>query len=129
QWKFQQPQDKDDLENAFAANVASSDTGHTLAFGGVDRYAANGNSTVGFWFFQNPVSANANGTFSGVHTQGDLLLVVNFAVTSTTPPVQAYVWEGTDASGTIVPLSTPAGSTFASVPVGPVPVPWTFIDK
>src|SRR5262249_12804778 len=22
-----------------------------------------------------------------------------------------------------------AGSTFASVPVGPVPVPWTFIDK
>jgi hypothetical protein len=129
QWKLQQPQDKDDLENAFAATVASTDTGHTLAFAGVDRYSASGSSTVGFWFFQNPISVNANGTFSGVHTEGDLLLVVNFAVSITNPPVAAYVWEGTDATGTIVPFTPPAGSTFASVPAGPVPVPWTFIDK
>jgi hypothetical protein len=130
QWKYQQPQDKDDLENAFAATVPSTDTGHTIAIAGVDRYSASGNSTVGFWFFQNPISVNANGTFSGVHTEGDLLLVVNFSVSSTNPPVSAYVWEGTDAAGTILPMNNvPAGATFALVPVGPVPVPWTFIEK
>src|SRR5262249_36872038 len=75
QWKYQQPQDKDDLENGFGATVADPGTGHTLLFTGADRYAANGNTTVGFWFFQNTISANADGTFSGTHTDGDLLLV------------------------------------------------------
>src|SRR5205823_121672 len=118
-----------DIENAFGASLVNSATGHTILFAGVDRYAANGASTIGFWFFQQAVSANGNGTFSGTHTDGDLLLVVNFSVGGSSPTVAAYRWTGTDASGTLTPLSPPAGSTFALVNSGPVSVPWPFIDK
>ena len=129
QWKMQMPQDKDDLEHAFGAVITDPGTGHSLLVTGADRYAANGNSTVGFWFFQNPISTKTDGTFSGIHTDGDLLLVVDFSVSSSYPPVTAFRWTGTDASGTLTPLSTPAGSTFAVVPAGPITVPWSFIDK
>ena len=46
---------------------------------GMDRYSSNGDTTLGFWYFQNPISLNANGTFSGVHTDGDVLLTADFA--------------------------------------------------
>jgi hypothetical protein len=128
-WTFFKPQNKDDIADAFGATLTDAGTGHTLLSTGLDRYASNGDSTVGFWFFQQPVSANANGTFSGRHTDGDLLLVVDFSVGGSSPAVAAYRWTGTDASGTITLLSPPAGSTFALVPSGPVSVPWPFIDK
>ena len=128
-WKTQQPQDKDDIADAFGASYADAATGHQLAFAGLDRYAANGNATVGFWFFQTPVAAVAGGTFSGGHTDGDLLLVLDFTVGGSTPVVQVYRWTGTGTSGTLKLLSAPAGSTFASVNSGPVSVPWAFIDK
>jgi hypothetical protein len=129
QWKLQMPQDKDDIENAFGASVTSTSTGHTLLFGGLDRYAANGNSTVGFWFLQNPVSANANGTFSGVHKDGDILLVLNFPTVGSNPVVNVFRWTGTDASGSLTAVTPPAGSTFSFVNGAPFSVPWSFIDK
>src|SRR5262249_42992854 len=70
-WKVQMPQDKDDIADAFAASYADAVTGHQFVFAGLDRYSANGNATVGFWFFQQPVAAVAGGTFGGVHTDGD----------------------------------------------------------
>jgi hypothetical protein len=129
QWKVQQPQDKDDIENAFGASLTDAGTGHTLLFSGLDRYAANGSTTVGFWYFQQPVAANANGNFSGTHTDGDLLLVVNFTVGGSNPVVAAYRWTGTDALGGLTALKPPAGTTFANVNSGPISVPWSFIDK
>src|SRR5262249_47147686 len=129
QWKMQMPQDKDDVADAFGASLTDAGTGHQLLVAGLDRYAANGASTVGFWFFQKPVSVNANGTFSGIPSDGDLLLVVNFTVGGSPPVVAAYRWTGTDANGTLTPLSPPAGSTFANVNGGPVSVPWSFLDK
>src|SRR5262249_47809079 len=93
------------------------------------RFVSNGNATIGFWFFQQPISQKADGTFSGVHTNGDLLLVVNFTVGGSNPVVAAYRWNGTDTSGGLVALSPPAGSTFAQVNAGPVSVPWPFLDK
>ena len=80
QWKTQMPQDKDDIAHAFGASIIDGGTGHSLLFAGLDRYAANGNTTVGFWFFQQSISLNANGTFSGIHTDGDLLLVIDFRI-------------------------------------------------
>ena len=113
QWKNQMPQDKDDIEHAFGASVINSTSGHTLVFTGMDRYASNGNSTAGFWFFQSPVSVNANGTFSGLHTDGDLLLVVDFTVGGSNPVVSAFRWSGSDSTGSLVAIQPPAGSTFA----------------
>jgi Bacterial Ig domain/RTX calcium-binding nonapeptide repeat (4 copies) len=130
QWKLQMPQDKDDLENAFGASVANTANGDTLLMGGVDRYAANGDATVGFWYFQNPVSVKPDGTFSGIHTDGDLLLVVDFSAGGSNPTVGLYRWVGSDATGTLAPINNvPAGAAFANVNGGPVAVPWTFIDK
>ena len=129
QWKYQQPQDKDDIAHAFGASYADADTGHRLLFTGLDRYASNGNTTVGFWFFQEPVAAVAGGTFSGAHTDGDLLLVVDFTVGGSNPVVGLYRWTGTDANGTLTPQNAPAGSIFVEVNSGPVSVPWSFIDK
>jgi hypothetical protein len=123
QWKLQMPQDKDDIADAFAASYADPNSGHTLLTGILDRYAASGASTVGFWFFQQKVSQNANGTFSGVHTDGDILLVLNFTVGGSNPVVNVYRWTGTDATGTLTAVTAPAGSTFSFVNGGPVSVP------
>jgi hypothetical protein len=129
QWKMQMPQDKDDIEHSFAGTMVASDTGKSFLVAGLDRYAANGDATIGFWFFQSQISINANGTFNGRHTDGDILLVVDFTVGGSTPVVKLFRWTGNDATGTIVPLAYPAGAAFAIVPTGPTAVPWTFIDK
>ena len=129
QWKVQQPQDKDDIADAFAAVYADPNSGHTLLLGAMDRYAANGNSTVGFWFFQQPVATRADGTFSGFHTDGDILLVLDFTVGGSSPVVNVFRWTGNDATGTLTPVTAPAGSTFSFVNSGPFSVPWSFIDK
>src|SRR5206468_119177 len=115
--------DKDDIENAFGTSVTNNAIGHTLLFGGMDRYASNGNTTAGFWFFQRQVSANSNGTFSGFHTDGDILLVLDFTVGGSAPVVNVFRWTGTDASGSLAAVNTPAGSTFSFVNAGPVSVP------
>jgi hypothetical protein len=109
--------------------MADATNGHRFLTAGLDRYAANGNATVGFWFFQSPVSVNANGTFSGVHTDGDLLLVVDFTVGGSNPVPGLYRWTGNDATGSLVPVTAPAGAAFATVPSTPTAVPWAFVDK
>src|SRR5262249_45728975 len=128
-WKSQMPQDKDDIADAFGASIADAASGHTLLFGGLDRYAANGASTVGFWFFQQTISQNSNGTFSRCHTDGDVLLVLDFTVGGSSPVVNVFRWTGTDATGTLKAVTAPAGSTFSFVNGGPVAVPWSFVDK
>ena len=132
QWTNKKPQNKDDIADAFAAAYTDAGpgptTGDTILYTGLDRYSSNGDSTVGFWFFQNPVSVNANGTFSGTHTPGDLLLVIDFGGGGT-PTVNTYEWTGTDAAGTITPVTPPSGSTFAITNSATIPVTWPFLDK
>lgn len=97
QWKQAKPSpDKADLENAFAAQYTISDPasaydGHKLLYFGGDRLANDGNTNIGFWFFQNKVSTagsravvHADGSvtcgfpsgcgFSGVHKEGNVSL-------------------------------------------------------
>jgi hypothetical protein len=128
-WKMQMPQDKDDIEDSFGATLINASNGHNVLVAGLDRYAANGNATVGFWFFQSPISINPNGTFNGIHTDGDLLLVVDFSVGGSTPVPGLYRWTGNDTTGQLIKVNAPAGAAFAVVPTGPTTVPWTFIDK
>ncbi|MCA9071879.1 MAG: hypothetical protein KDA84_23285, partial [Planctomycetaceae bacterium] len=128
-WETFSPQDKDDIAHVFGASYADAETDHQLLFTGLDRYAANGNATVGFWFFQQPVGTANDGTFTGEHTDGDLLFVVDFTVGGSTPVVNLFRWTGTDAEGELTPLSAPTGATFAEVNSDPVSVPWSFIDK
>lgn len=111
--------DKDDIEDAFGASLVASGNGHNVLVADLDRYAANRNTTIGFWFFQSPVNVNPNGTFNGIRTDGDLLLVVDFTVGGSTPVPGLYHWTGNDASGSLVQINAPAGAAFAIAPSTP----------
>ena len=70
--------DKDDIADAFAAAYTDPDDDHTIIYFGIDRYDNNGDAETGFWFFQDLVSLDGNGGFTGVHTVGDVLVLANW---------------------------------------------------
>jgi hypothetical protein len=130
------PQGKDDIENAAAALYIERSTdpnpGDVILYSMVDRYDNSGNSTMGFWFFVNPLSLGAGGAFTGAHTTGDILLISNFTQGGSVSTIAVYEWVGTDSGGSLVPLNggNPiAGKTEAVVNSGPITVPWHFLDK
>jgi hypothetical protein len=127
QWTQQKPQNKDDVCDAFTASFPDATTGHKIVMMGMDRYSNNGDTTAGFWCFQNPVSLNADGTFSGVHSNGDLLIVVDFAGSGSSA-VQVYRWTGNNTTGSLQAYSPPSGSTYFFVNSGPYSVPWSYVD-
>jgi hypothetical protein len=81
---------KGDITNAGAALTGTNNC--ILRFFG-DRTSDNGNASIGFWFFVNPISTNPDGTFSGTHTNGDLLILSDFTNGGTVPTIRVYVWQ------------------------------------
>ena len=88
--------DKDDLQHAFAALY-----GDVIYFG-ADRYSNDGDAAIGFWFFKNGISINANGTFSPVHALGDLLVVSHFVNGGSASEIELYEWVGGKAGLSLV---------------------------
>jgi hypothetical protein len=78
--------DKDNLQDAFAARY-----GDLIVFGS-DRYDNSGDAMQGFWFFQELVQALPGGTFSGNHTEGDLLILSDFSIGGTVSEIAVYEW-------------------------------------
>jgi hypothetical protein len=79
--------DKDDIQNAFAARY-----GTTLYFG-ADRSANNGDSQMGFWFFQNEVAPQPNGTFGPAqHENGDILVLSDFTKGGEAVTIRVFQW-------------------------------------
>jgi len=130
--------DKDNLRDAFAARY-----GNVLFFGS-DRFDNSGDAQQGFWFFQNPVAqtgTSPNGTFSGVHKVGDLLILSDFSNGGGTSTINIYKWVGTGgdtgggslqflAGGTTSNCANPTPDTFCGiVNAGTITMPWTFTDK
>ncbi len=94
-WKWtnvSQPQDKNDISNAYAA-AYNDDDGDLIVYFGLDRYASNGAAQVGFWFLQNGISENADKTFSGSHANGDILVQIDFENGGTDPVLRVYEWQ------------------------------------
>ena len=54
---------------------------------------------MGFWLFQEEVGLNDDGTFSGEHTVGDVLVLTDFTIGGKIGTVKVYEWVG-DGSGT-----------------------------
>ena len=73
--------DKAEILNAYAAKAIGENDDQILYFG-MDRYAVDGSTDIGFWFFQSPVAAitegPAAGTFSGEHVENDILILGTF---------------------------------------------------
>lgn len=81
---------KDNITNAYAA--AYDVNGDLVIYFGADRYAVNGASQMGFWFFKNEVGLNDDGTFSGEHADGDMLVLVDFTIGGKVGEIRVYQW-------------------------------------
>ncbi|PLX81608.1 MAG: hypothetical protein C0616_04755 [Desulfuromonas sp.] len=84
--------DKSDITNAYA--TAYNDNGDLIVYFGADRYANVGDTFMGFWFFRDAVQAEPDGSFSGVHMDGDTLVLVNFPqANNAVPEIAVVVWD------------------------------------
>jgi len=84
-----QAPDKDEISNAYVAAYKSGSD--LIIYFGADRFDNSGSSQIGFWFFKNPITLN-NGTFSGVHANGDLLILSDFTQGGAISTIKAYKW-------------------------------------
>jgi hypothetical protein len=79
--------DKDDIQNALAARYGSK-----LYFA-ADRTANNGDSQMGFWFFQNAIGPQSNGTFGpDAHKNGDVLVLSDFTKGGEAVTIRVFQW-------------------------------------
>jgi uncharacterized repeat protein (TIGR01451 family) len=134
-WKVGSVQDKDDIENAFAAAYTSG--GSTYAYFGLDRYQTSGDATAGFWFFKNGIAKAGNGSgngtgFTGVHAEGDILVVLDFSNGGVNASAKVYTWH----NGALTDTGVSGGKCDGSVQTvcaiantAPVTAPWTYDDK
>lgn len=63
---------KSDIANAMAAYYDNA--GDPYLYWAADRYQTDGNVKLGVWFLKNRISKNADGSFDGSHTTGDILI-------------------------------------------------------
>jgi hypothetical protein len=152
--------DKDNLNHSFAARynlptdtdgtngtLCPSGTAPTcdVLFFGSDRFDNSGDAQQGFWFFQNKigltdVKSGGGFKFSGVHKNGDLLIISDFSNGGTTSTISVYKWNSA-ISGNLELLATSNAANCAQVGggdqfcgiVNPGPgltdAPWPFLDK
>jgi uncharacterized repeat protein (TIGR01451 family) len=129
--------DKDEITHAYAATYDSGagNASKTIYFG-ADRYANNGDSSIGFWFLQNNISIGANGAFVGHHKQNDTLVVSDFTNGGTIANITVYRWDG-GASGHLTLVATgqdcrfsaASATTCARVNAVGVASPWSYTPK
>ena len=93
--------DKDELVDVFAAVYENG--ADTLAYFGADKFDDSGDAQIGFWFFQDQVSLNANGSFNGAHAVGDVLVLSDFTNGGVVDLICVFEWNPSgdnDLSGT-----------------------------
>src|SRR2546426_10101595 len=91
--------DKDTITHAYAASYTASPSGDKVVVVGGDRFAVNGDANIGAWFFQQNITLNSNGTFSGVHVNHDVFLVSAFVSGGGTAVLTAYEWDNSCLKG------------------------------
>ena len=88
---------KTDLTNAYAAAYVDPVSDDVILYYGADRFDADGGATtLGFWFFQEDVGLDPDGTFSGEHQVGDILVVADFTNGGMEVTIDVYRWDGTE---------------------------------
>ncbi|WP_387965162.1 hypothetical protein, partial [Geojedonia litorea] len=108
-WNLGQTNNKGDISNAGAVII-----GTRLYFFG-DRLAINGDAQIGLWFFLGGVERQGDGlsnsTFSGMHVEGDLLVLSNFTNGGGTVQLRIFQWvdNPADAVYTGLPSNAPNG--------------------
>ena len=134
--------DKNELMNAYAAAYVDEASGDLIIYFGADRYQRTGNAFLGFWFLQNTIGLNPDGTFSGSHAVGDILVLADFTNGGAVNYINAYKWVGTGgsvpksggtldlvATGTDCLGATPNPNICATVNNACQLAPWPFTPK
>jgi len=134
---------KDEITNAYAA-LYVKDAGlgagpETILVFGADRFAQNGASQIGFWFFQQDVHPSATGnTFDGAHQDGDILILSDFTIGGAITTIRVFKWHspGGSINGTLDQIGvgsdcTAPGLKFfcAEVNSAPQTSPWDYTPK
>jgi hypothetical protein len=128
-------QDKDDIENAFAAAYTATN-GHSIGVFGLDRYSIAGDATAGFWFFKNAIGQAGNGSgngtgFTGTHAEGDILVVIDFTNGGAQGTATVYKWHSgaltLDTSGT--ECNNSSQSVCAITNLADAASPWPYTPK
>jgi hypothetical protein len=151
-WTSGSAPDKDDLEHAYAY-LATDAAGNEIVYFGADRFSNSGDSDIGFWFFKQAVSVNPNGTFNGVHSDGDILVVSDFVGGGTNSVINVFEWQipqgGQGSLVLIASGSSASGGTIVNQQTGlfclngqndndlacavannaPTPAPWAYQFK
>lgn len=101
-WKGAEPNDKNDIQHAFAAAYEDPDNGHLIVYFGLDRLDSSGNAAAGFWFLKQPVEQKTiagenifvyKGTNTPAeHSVGDVLVQSDFTNGGTVERIDAYGW-------------------------------------
>jgi hypothetical protein len=84
---------KDNIFNAAAAGYINPADGHFILYFMADRIANNGDAALGFWFLKSAVGLNPDGTFSGEHSDGDLLILGNSETVTGSEEVTIEIYE------------------------------------
>jgi hypothetical protein len=138
-WNDGQTNNKGDITNgaAILGTEMIGGVSHNFIYFAGDRAVNNGDAAIGFWFFKGGVSMDTTGgsigayqgVFSGVHQNGDLLVVSHFTQGGGTADIFIYTWQGTGLVGPVTsstaavnsaPENIPTGFTYASAtyPIG-----------
>ena len=117
-WSNGSTNNKGDITNGAA--ILGVENGHNILYFAGDRFVNNGDAAIGFWFFKSPVSlvGTTSGTFSGTHTNGDLLIVSHFTQGGGTASILIYVWNNGVLTGPTVSSTAAVNSTVQPVPTG-----------
>lgn len=108
---------KGDIQNAYTAVYVDTTftPAHLVLYFGMEKNTPNGDNNMGVWLLQdenvgcNPGSG-AGTAFTGVHKDGDVLLVAAFTNGGGNPQVSAYQWQGS-SPGALNPNAIASGTT------------------
>jgi len=124
-WDNASSPDKDEITNAYAALYAGN-----RFFFGADRYATNGTAYIGFWLLQGSINRNPNGTFSGHHVVGDILILSDFTQGGGVSTIKVFKWVGTGGSdGSLDSLHINPSISYAVVNSAAQSSPWPYRPK
>lgn len=149
-WQSTSNPGKADIAHAYAAALKGANS-HTFIYFGMDRFDNSGDTTAGFWFLQDstialPTTKKGGGmVVSGHHTNGDLLIVADYATGGASPSIATYTWNcsGTgsscDTSGTLQNVTTSTNQCDPATGTSPLcaitngtaglTAPWGFKEK
>ncbi len=131
-WKQGQQNDKMDIQNAGA--YLSGDKLYFFA----DRFSNSGDAAIGIWILQNKVSPSGTGTsgsgdpFTGVHQDGDVLIVSHFVNGGSVDDRKAYRWENGALNTTPIALDITSLYTIVNtvdVAAPTSPTDWNYVPK